>query len=514
MSLKDGILIINFGSQYTQLIGRRIREFGVYSEIYGHHQDLMQIIKEKQPKGIILSGGPASIYEKNAPNIPAEILNLGIPILGICYGMQLICHHLGAKVRRGKIREYGYGKVKFCAQASPLLKDMHTESQVWLSHGDEVATCPKGCQVLGRSGANIIAAIGHKSQALYGVQFHPETTHSSEGSTLLKNFAIRICKCKRTWKPQQVMETIIQDLKAKIGREKVILALSGGVDSSVAAMLIHQAIGKNLTCIFVDTGLLRKNEASDVMRLYKNKFNLNIRLVQAGHIFLSALQNVSDPEQKRKIIGELFIDIFEKEAKLTQKVRFLAQGTIYPDLIESANISGANVIKSHHNVGGLPQRMQLELIEPLRYLFKDEVRLIGKKLGLPTEILERHPSPGPGLAVRIIGNITKERIQILQQADAILIEELHKHKLYNKVSQAFVVLLPIRSVGVMGDKRTYEYVCAIRSVNTIDFMTASWTEIPYPILAQISSRITGEISGVNRAVYDITSKPPATIEWE
>lgn len=514
MSLKDGILIINFGSQYTQLIGRRIREFGVYSEIYGHHQDLMQIIKEKQPKGIILSGGPASIYEKNAPNIPAEILNLGIPILGICYGMQLICHHLGAKVRRGKVHEYGYGKVKFCAQDHPLLKDMHTESQVWLSHGDEVVACPKGCQVLGRSGANIIAAIGHKSQALYGVQFHPETTHSSEGSTLLKNFAIRICKCKRTWKPQQVMETIIQDLKAKIGREKVILALSGGVDSSVAAMLIHQAIGKNLTCIFVDTGLLRKNEASDVMRLYKNKFNLNIRLVQAGHIFLSALQNVSDPEQKRKIIGELFIDIFEKEAKLTQKVRFLAQGTIYPDLIESANISGANVIKSHHNVGGLPQRMQLELIEPLRYLFKDEVRLIGKKLGLPTEILERHPSPGPGLAVRIIGNITKERIQILQQADAILIEELHKHKLYNKVSQAFVVLLPIRSVGVMGDKRTYEYVCAIRSVNTIDFMTASWTEIPYPILAQISSRITGEISGVNRAVYDITSKPPATIEWE
>lgn len=514
MNLKEGILIINFGSQYTQLIGRRIREFGIYSEIYGHHQDLARIIAEKQPKGIILSGGPSSIYEKQAPNLSKQILHSGLPILGICYGMQLICHHLGAKVRKGKVREYGYGKVKFCVQDHPLLIDLSSESQVWLSHGDEVSSCPKDCQILGKSGANIISAIAHKTQPLYGVQFHPETTHSSEGITLLKNFAIRICKCRRTWKPQNVMERLVQEIKAKVGREKVILALSGGVDSSVAALLIHQAIGKNLTCIFVDTGLLRKNEASDVMRLYKNKLNLNIRLVQAGHIFLSALQNVSDPEQKRKIIGELFIDIFEKEAKLTKKIRFLAQGTIYPDLIESAGVFGANVIKSHHNVGALPERMQFELIEPLRYLFKDEVRMIGKKLGLPKEILERHPSPGPGLAVRIIGNITKERIQVLQQADAILIEELRRHKLYNKISQAFVVLLPVRSVGVMGDKRTYENACVIRAVNTIDFMTASWTEIPYPILECISSRITGEISGVNRVVYDITSKPPATIEWE
>lgn len=514
MSLKDGILIINFGSQYTQLIGRRIREFGVYSEIYGHHQDLLNIIKREKPKGIILSGGPASIYEKNAPNLNAEILNSGLPILGICYGMQLICHHLGAKVRKGKVREYGYGKVKFCVQHHPLLNNMSAESEVWLSHGDEVSSCPKDFQILGKSGANIIAAVAHKDAPIYGVQFHPETTHSIEGIALLKNFVLHICKCRRKWKTQNVMEKIIQDLKIKIGREKVILALSGGVDSSVAALLIHQAIGKNLKCIFVDTGLLRKNEATDVMRLYKNKLNLNIRLVQAGHIFLRALQNISDPEKKRKIIGELFIDIFEKEAKLTKKVRFLAQGTIYPDLIESDDSLGGRVIKSHHNVGGLPQRMKLELIEPLRYLFKDEVRMIGKKLGLPNEIIGRHPSPGPGLAVRIVGTITKDRIQVLQQADAILIDELRRNKLYDKISQAFLVLLPVRSVGVMGDNRTYENACVIRAVNTVDFMTATWSQIPYAILERISTRITGEVNGINRVVYDITSKPPATIEWE
>ena len=511
-SIAQSILILDFGSQYNQLIARRIREMGVYAEILPFSTSAKDI-KALNPKGIIYSGGPSSVYAPNAPLPSPEITDLGIPILGICYGMQVIAHQMGGKIEIADKQEFGKAIVESNASES-LFQKMPTRHQVWMSHADHVAKLPDGFCELARS-KSTIAAMASKSKQLYCLQFHPEVTHSEYGTQILRNFVFDICACVKNWHLKNFVEQSIQSIRSKVGDSEVILGLSGGVDSSVAAVLIHRAIGNQLSCIFVDTGLLRKSEGDQVMETYGNHFHVNIKRVNANKRFLSKLNGVIDPEKKRKIIGNEFIEVFEEESKKYNNAKFLAQGTIYPDVIESQSINGPSAtIKSHHNVGGLPRDMNFELLEPLRDLFKDEVRKAGLELGIPEEMIFRHPFPGPGLAIRIIGEVTPKKVEILQNADDILIQELKKSDLYNSVDQAFVVLLPVKSVGVMGDMRTYEYTAVIRSADTIDFMTATWSRLPYDLLERVSNRIINQVKGINRVAYDISSKPPSTIEWE
>lgn len=509
--MQNGIIILDFGSQYNQLIGRRIREMEVYSEIVPFNTPLSEIL-EKKPRGIILSGGPSSVNGENAHLVEKELYEQGIPVLGICYGMQLTAHFLGGKVAKGEKGEYGKAHLEIVKE-NELLKGVYQNSIVWMSHFDEVAELPQGFELNAKSG--VIASISNPDKKIYCVQFHPEVSHTEEGGKMLENFVFGICKADKNWKLTNYIEKTVAEIKEKVGTQKVILGLSGGVDSSVAAVLIHKAIGDQLNCIFVDTGLLRKDEGKKVMENYGKHFDMNIKMVDASERFLSKLAGIGDPEEKRKIIGNEFVHVFDEESKQIEGAKFLAQGTIYPDVIESQSVKGPSaVIKSHHNVGGLPEEMEFELLEPLRELFKDEVRKVGEELGIPHELVYRHPFPGPGLGIRVLGEVDAEKVRILQEADDIFIEELYKNDLYEKVSQAFVVLLPVKSVGVMGDERTYEYTAVVRSANTIDFMTATWSRLPYEFLDTVSSRIINEVRGINRVAYDISSKPPATIEWE
>lgn len=510
--MTNGIIILDFGSQYNQLIARRIREFEVYAEILPFHTPLEEIL-ERKPKGIILSGGPSSVFSEEAALIDKALYEQNIPILGICYGMQLTAHLLGGKVKKGEKGEYGKSEFTI-SKSSKLFENVPKTSTVWMSHFDEVVELPSGFKVAGKSNIDI-AAIVNEEKNIYAVQFHPEVSHADFGGMMIENFIFTICGCEKNWQIEDFIEKQIKDIKEKVGDKKVILGLSGGVDSSVAAVLIHQAIGDQLTCIFVDTGLLRKDEGKKVLENYGKHFHMNIKLVDARDQFLSKLAGESDPEKKRKIIGHEFIEVFNAESKKFDDAEFLAQGTIYPDVIESESVKGPSaVIKSHHNVGGLPADMKLQLLEPLRELFKDEVRKVGVDLGIAPELVNRHPFPGPGLGVRILGAVDAEKVRILQEADDIFIEELYKNDLYDRVSQAFVVLLPVKSVGVMGDQRTYEYTAVLRSADTIDFMTATWSKLPYDFLEKVSNRIINEVRGINRVAYDISSKPPATIEWE
>lgn len=510
--MEKGIIILDFGSQYNQLIGRRIREFGVYTEILPFQTSIEEIISHN-PQGIILSGGPSSVNAKEAHLIDEKIFRLGIPILGICYGMQLTTKLLGGNVSKGIKGEYGKSELKVIKQ-NVLIQGIPEKSTIWMSHFDEVTTMPPGFELIAKS-THSIACIANDKNKIYAVQFHPEVSHTEYGTEILKNFVFDICKCKKNWKLTDFIHSEIKKIKEKVGDKKVILGLSGGVDSSVAAVLIHKAIGDQLTCIFVDTGLLRKDEGDQVMKIYGEHFKMNIKRVNAQNRFFSKLKGISNPEKKRKIIGNEFIHVFDEESHKIKGVDFLAQGTIYPDVIESQSVKGPSaVIKSHHNVGGLPENMKFQLLEPLRELFKDEVRKVGMELGIPKELVYRHPFPGPGLGIRILGEVDQDKVKILQEADAIFIQELYKNNLYDKVNQAFVVLLPVKSVGVMGDERTYEYTAVIRSANTLDFMTATWSKLPYEFLEIVSNRIINEVKGINRVAYDISSKPPATIEWE
>ncbi|MDL1970685.1 MAG: glutamine-hydrolyzing GMP synthase [Candidatus Desulfofervidaceae bacterium] len=509
------ILILDFGSQYTQLIARRIRELGVYSEIQPFNYSLEKI-KEFAPKGIILSGGPASVMAEGAPRCDKAIFSLGIPVLGICYGLQLMAFLLGGEVEEGIKCEYGPATIRILKE-TPLFKGFppEVEVKVWMSHGDRVIKLPPNFFVLAASENSPVAAMGDEERHFYGVQFHPEVVHTPRGKEILSNFLFHICKCEADWSMGSFIEQTVPKLKERVGESNVVCALSGGVDSSVVAVLLHRAIGNKLHTIFVNNGLLRAGEAEEVQEVFTRQFPLNFHYVDASALFLERLRGVTDPEEKRKIIGNLFIDIFEEEAKKIGNVEFLAQGTLYPDVIESVSFKGpAATIKSHHNVGALPERMQLKLIEPLRELFKDEVRVLGKELGLPEFIIKRQPFPGPGLAIRIIGEITPERLEILRAADKIVLEEIRRADLYDKVWQSFAVLLPIKTVGVMGDERTYEHVIALRVVESLDGMTADWGRLPYDLLSRISNRIINEVKGINRVVYDISSKPPSTIEWE
>ena len=509
------ILILDFGSQYTQLIARRVRESQVYCEIHPFNLGLEKI-RAFSPKGVILSGGPASIYDQDAPMGDRAIFDLGVPILGICYGMQYLTHILGGKVSRAEDREYGSAEIEI-NDTRDLFHGFngHEKEMVWMSHGDRIDQMPPHFVALAGSRNSPVAAVADASRAIYGVQFHPEVVHTPKGTKILKNFLFRICGCEPLWNMSSFVETTIGDLKEAVGSDRVICGLSGGVDSSVTAVLLHKAIGQKLSCIFVDNGLLRRGEDQEVQEIFQEHYHMDFHLIDAADHFLRHLEGVTDPEEKRKIIGREFIAIFEEKAKELGKVKYLAQGTLYPDVIESVSFKGPSAtIKSHHNVGGLPEVMKLKLIEPLRELFKDEVRQVGVEMGLPREMVMRQPFPGPGLAVRILGEITRERLEILRSADAILIEEILRADLYEKVWQSFAVLLPVRTVGVMGDERTYENVIAIRSVDSLDAMTADWTRIPYEVLGRISNRIINNVRGVNRVVYDISSKPPSTIEWE
>ncbi|WP_455514489.1 glutamine-hydrolyzing GMP synthase [Pseudostreptobacillus sp.] len=509
----SSIVILDFGSQYNQLIARRVREMGVYAEVVPFHEDIDKILKRK-PKGIILSGGPASVYAKGAPTLDKRIFDANIPILGLCYGMQLITHLHGGEVERADKQEFGKASLKLDKKDSLIFKNIPDNTIVWMSHADHVNKMAEGFEIIAHTDSSI-AAIENRDKKIYAFQYHPEVTHSEHGFEMLKNFVFEIVGAEKNWSMENYIETTVKEIKEKVGDKKVILGLSGGVDSSVAAMLINKAIGKQLTCIFVDTGLLRKNEAKSVMDVYAQNFDMNIKCINAEERFLSKLKGVEDPEEKRKIIGKEFIEVFNEEASKLKDAEFLAQGTIYPDVIESVSVKGPSVtIKSHHNVGGLPEDLNFKLLEPLRELFKDEVRKVGRELGIPDYMVDRHPFPGPGLGIRILGEVTKEKADILREADDIFIEELRKEGLYSKVSQAFVVLLPVKSVGVMGDERTYEYTAVLRSANTIDFMTATWSRLPYEFLEKVSNRILNEVKGINRLTYDISSKPPATIEWE
>ncbi len=508
------IIILDFGSQYTQNIARRVREAEVFCEIHPCTKSFTEI-KAMQPQGIILSGGPASVHEKDAVLCDSKLFELGIPILGICYGMQLITHMLHGKVSPANDREYGRAQLKV-KEYSHLLNGVKNNSTVWMSHGDRIDKLPTGFKTTAFTDNSPIAAIEDPINKIYGLQFHPEVVHTSEGVKLLDNFIFDICKCVKNWKIDSLAEYAIENIKTQVGSGHVLCGLSGGVDSSVVAMLIHKAIDDRLICIFVDNGLLRDGEREKVENTFRNNFHINLDVVDAADRFLDKLKGVTDPEKKRKIIGNIFIEVFEEEAKRLGNFEYLAQGTLYPDVIESVSFKGGPsvVIKSHHNVGGLPEKMHLKLVEPLRELFKDEVRRLGHEIGLPDEMIKRQPFPGPGLAIRVLGNVTRERLDILREADKIILEEIKEAGLYKDLWQSFAVLLPVKTVGVMGDARTYESVIAIRAVTSTDGMTADWAHLPYDLLGRFSNRIINEVKGVNRVVYDISSKPPGTIEWE
>lgn len=508
------IAVLDFGSQLTQVIARRIRECEVYSRIY-HYSTPASKLRDDGVAGIILSGGPQSVYSANAPHPDPEIFRLGVPMLGICYGVQLMGHFLGGKVAHSKAREYGHG-VLTVRRPGRLFKGLPRKVRVWNSHGDKITRLPPGFRAIGTTENSPFAAVEDARRGFYGIQFHPEVFHTERGVDMIRNFLLGVCGVKAEWTAKDFIGHAVEGIRAQVGKGRVLLGLSGGVDSSVAAALLHKAIGRQLTCVFVDNGLLRKGERELVEKLYGDHFNIDLRVVDASKLFLRRLKGVSDPEQKRKIIGRTFVEVFERSLKSIGKAEFLGQGTLYPDVIESVSIGGnpASLIKTHHNVGGLPERMKLKLIEPLRELFKDEVRRVGAALGLPREVVWRQPFPGPGLGVRVMGDITAERLEILRNADAVLQEEMMRTGYYYKVWQSFCVFLPVRTVGVFGDERTYDYVVALRIVESTDAMTADWAKLPHEVIQRISSRITNEVRGVGRVVYDISSKPPATIEWE
>ena len=520
--MHDKILILDFGAQYSQLIARRVREGKVYCEL--HPFDVSEgFIRDFAPRGVILSGGPASVYEDSTPKVPDEVFRLGVPVLGICYGMQTMAAQLGGQVENSRVREFGYAEVRARGHSKLLdgIQDRingerHGLLDVWMSHGDKVTALPAGFKIIASNESTPIAGMADESRGFYGVQFHPEVTHTRQGGAILDRFVHKICGCGDDWNMPDYLAEAVEKIRRAVGKEDVLLGLSGGVDSAVAAALIHRAIGAQLTCVFVDTGLLRLNEAGQVMDTFSRHLGVKVDLIDASERFLTALASVVDPEAKRKIIGREFVEVFQAEAAKFPKVKWLAQGTIYPDVIESAGAKTkkAQSIKSHHNVGGLPETLHLKLLEPLRELFKDEVRELGLALGLPRDMVFRHPFPGPGLGVRILGEVKREFADLLRRADAIFIEELRAAGWYDKVAQAFTVFLPVKSVGVMGDGRTYEYVAALRAVQTTDFMTAHWAPLPHELLAKVSNRIINEVRGINRVVYDVSSKPPATIEWE
>lgn len=512
-TMHESIIILDFGSQYSQLIARKIREINVFSEIHPYNVSL-DILKNSKIKGVILSGGPASIYEKYAPKISKDILNLDIPVLGICYGLQLLIDLSNGKVNPSEKKEYGRAELQINSK-SKIFTNVPDNSIVWMSHGDKVDEIPKDFEAIAQTNNSLYAAVQHKDKPIWGIQFHPEVTHTVFGKKILQNFCYHICRCSGDWSSHSFIDESIKSIRKIVGKEKVICGLSGGVDSSVTAVLLQKAIGSQLHCIFVDTGLLRINEAKLVEKVFKKYYHISLTIVNKPELFLNKLKNIIEPEEKRKIIGNLFIEVFEEEAKKLGNFKYLAQGTLYPDVIESVSFKGPSAtIKSHHNVGGLPEKMNFELLEPLRELFKDEVRNVGREMNMPEEIIGRHPFPGPGLAVRILGDITEKRVAILQKADAIYISELKENNQYDKIWQAFAVLLPVQTVGVMGDERTYENAMVLRAVTSTDGMTANWYPMPYELLGHISNRIMNEVDGINRVVYDTSSKPPATIEWE
>ncbi len=513
MTISERIVILDFGSQYTQIIARKVRECGVYAELHPFNISEDQL-KALNPKGIILSGSPSSVYADNAPIPSFDVFAQNVPVLGVCYGLQLIAHTFGGAVDKAAKREFGRALLHI-DEYDGLFENMDNDSQVWMSHGDSLTVMPEHFHPIAHTNNAPICAVRHDNRPIYGVQFHPEVHHSTEGRKLLQNFLYNICKCEGGWNAESFIESAINDIRSQVGNGGVICALSGGVDSTVAAVLLHRAIGDQLHCIHIDNGVMRKGESQAVLSMFRDSYEMSIDFVDATDTFLGRLAGISDPERKRKIIGNTFIDIFEVEAKKFADAQWLAQGTLYPDVIESVSFKGPSAtIKTHHNVGGLPEKMNLKLIEPFRELFKDEVRAVGRALGIPEHFIERHPFPGPGLAIRVPGEVSQERLDILREADEIYLDEIRKAGLYNEIWQAFTVLLPVQTVGVMGDERTYEYVCALRAVTSTDGMTADWYPMPHEILSRMSNRIINEVRGINRVVYDISSKPPATIEWE